>query len=119
MKTLAATTIVRTERGEKGGLALTLADAGGHTSSVTLTGDLVSVLAGLLSEHSTIAAGSTTLTRMPSDFAVGTSLNDRVVLVRFENDIAYGLTPELAADLGYALIDEAAALNREPPRRLI
>jgi hypothetical protein len=119
MKPMAATTIIRTERDESGGLALTLADCHGRTSSVTLAGDLISVLAGVLSDLSPPSRLPGALTKMPQDFSIGSGVHEPVVLVRFEDDVAYGLDPETAMDLGYALIDQAAAIAREPRRRLI
>jgi len=119
MDVMNATTIVRTERDDRGMLSLTLADARGHTHSVTLSGDLIQALAGLLSDLSPAPTATSTLTKMPLDFAVGESIADGVVLVRFENDVPYGLSPETAADLGFALIEQAESFKTAPPRRLM
>lgn len=47
------------------------------------------------------------LTKFPDTIAVGRGRHDSVVLVRFEDDPAYGLTSAQAAELAEALLEEA------------
>lgn len=57
-------------------------------------------------------------TKLPQHFAVGSGRYEQVVLLRFEDDVPYGLKVADAAGLGLALIEEAEAIEaRGAPAR--
>ena len=53
---------------------------------------------------------------MPKTFAVGTAKYDSVVLVRFENEVPYGLRPKDAMELGHALLEQSEVVEQRPCR---
>lgn len=96
-------------------LEITLGGRGGRECIVTLTPEVAAAIARLAGEFAHQAEpGGLSLTKMPSDFAIGTGLHDPVVLVRFENDTPYGLSAETALQLGQALIKEAGQMAVQP-----
>lgn len=114
--TFAVTALLQTVRspGAKS-LAIVLADAKGTTQTLTLTAELSAVLSEILRDFATKAdPQSNALTKMPDGFAVGSGKHESVVLVRFEDDPPYGLTPREAAVLGRALLEQAESLRSRP-----
>ncbi|MEZ5898085.1 MAG: hypothetical protein R3D51_01195 [Hyphomicrobiaceae bacterium] len=114
-QTFAAQSIVST-RGESPSdrLAITIADAQGREKTVTLSAEMASALAHVLSEFARSsdarAASSVLPTKKPAGFAIGAGRYEPIVLVRFEDDVPYGLAAEEALRLGHALIAEAEQL---------
>jgi hypothetical protein len=51
------------------------------------------------------------LTKLPKRYAVGCGRHEPFVMLRFEDEPAYGLTAEQAANLADALLEEAEALS--------
>lgn len=100
-------------------LELTLGGRGGQECIVNLTPEVAAAIARLAGEFAHHAEpGGLSLTKMPSEFAIGTGVHDPVVLVRFENDTPYGLSAETALQLGQALIKEAGQMATQAlPRR--
>jgi hypothetical protein len=66
-----------------------------------------------------IAVSDDCLTKTPDRYAVGRGKYEPFVLLRFEDEPAYGLTAEQAANLGEALLEEAEAVRatRYPMRQ--
>ena len=102
-----ANSIVRTRTSGGGNsLEITLADQAGRPHTVSIARDLAHSLAGALEEFARMGPGAASIsTKMPKTFAVGTGRYERVVLLRFEDDIPYGLDADQAAELGHALIN--------------
>jgi hypothetical protein len=73
--------------------------------------DLIPVL-GLLAEHAAGAAKGARLTKMPRQWAVGTALHERLVLLKFDDDPPYGLDLKLAESLWREVRDEAESVSR-------
>lgn len=96
-------------------LAITLADAAGRETEVTLTSELAAALARVLGEFAAASKpGGAAATKMPSAFAIGAGRYEPVVLVRFEDDAPYGLAPREALRLGRALIAQAQDMAAMP-----
>ncbi|MET0640664.1 MAG: hypothetical protein ABWZ19_11670 [Hyphomicrobium sp.] len=89
-------------------LEISLCDATGECRTVSLGANAVSALALLLADHTRRETGH--LTKIPDNFAVGHGRHEPFVMLRFEDDPAYGLTAEQALGLGEALIDEAESM---------
>jgi len=91
-------------------LRVTLVDEAGAACLLSLSPTAVTELAQILKGH---IAGQRhgELTRMPSEFSIGYGRYERLVLLRFEDDVAYGLAPELASELAEALSEEVADLS--------
>ena len=109
----AAKSLTRTRKLKNGRIELTLCDRSGNVSSLTLTKDLVSVLAESLR---TQAQGESDreLTKKPKSFAVGSGNHESVVLLRFEDDAPYGLAPQDAAELAHALLEQSEEVESRP-----
>lgn len=108
--------IVRTERSADGRtIEVTLGDGRGELNTFTLNAESAACLAKVLKDFDGRTPGcGLTPTKFPRRFAVGHGRNDRVVLVRFEDDTPYGLDAEQAAELGSALVEEAEDLSLMP-----
>lgn len=103
------------ERGERR-LSITLADAAGRETTVSLTPEVSAALARIASEFAHHAeTGDPTPTKMPNGFAIGSGRFEPVVLIRFEDDVPYGLSVDHAMRLGRALIAEAKQMTSQPP----
>jgi hypothetical protein len=89
-------------------LEIALCDTAGRSQTLSLAADTVTALANILRDAG--AAGSRPLTKMPKRFAVGRGRHEPYVLLRFEDEPAYGLTAAQAADLSEALLEEAEAV---------
>ena len=48
---------------------------------------------------------------MPKRYAVGHGRHEPLVMLRFEDEAAYGLSPSQATVMGEALLEEAEALS--------
>jgi hypothetical protein len=110
--------LTRSERDRTNGrVEISLCNVAGEGCTISLGRDVVSALAALLAD----APGhSSDATRIPDSFAVGHGRHEPVVMVRFEDEPAYGLTAEQAVDLGEALIEEAETISikrRYPARQ--
>ncbi len=79
--------------------------------SAELAGNLAKLLADFAA--SPIFANSN-MTKRPQSFAVGTGMFEPVVLLRFENDIPYGVSPDEALQLARALVEEAEVAAKRP-----
>lgn len=115
--TFEADTIVADRLAESGPLRLdiTLASRAGRQLTVRLTPEVAAAIARLAGEFAHAAQpGAPSLTKLPSEFAIGSGVHDPVVLVRFENDAPYGLSPDTALRLGQALIEEAEHMSLRP-----
>jgi hypothetical protein len=92
-------------------LEVTFCDDAGRTQTVSLKPDALAVLATIANELS--GAGHATreyLTKMPTHYAVGVGRHEPVVMLRFEDDPAYGLTAAQAMSLAEALVEQAEAV---------
>ncbi len=74
--------------------------------------DAIAALATILAELSTSdPAARQHLTKMPKRYAVGHGRNEPLVMLRFEDEAAYGLTSSQATEMAEALLEEAEALS--------
>jgi hypothetical protein len=93
---------------------VTFVDTVGARQTISLpaavAADLVPVLKALSAELS--APSKAQLTRMPRQMAVGTARNERLVLVRFDDDPPYGFDPDEAETLWRAVREEAEQVSR-------
>ena len=114
----AATAMMKTSTTRDARLEISLVNAYGHTQTVILTPDLSLALSQVLADFArTATKSSSLLTKMPREFAVGSGVHESVVLVRFENEVPYGLEPNVAAALGQALLDQSLKADlRVAPR---
>ena len=94
-------------------LQISLANVYGQTQTVILTLEISAALSLVLQDFSrTATKHPSPLTKMPRGFAVGSGVHENLVLVRFENDVPYGLDPSVAAELGQALLDQSQVIDR-------
>jgi hypothetical protein len=95
------------------GAEISLADATGRCQTLRLSADAIAALAEILSDFSQSTPPSRErLTKIPDRYAVGHGRHEPFVLLRFEDEPAYGFIPEQAANLGEALLEEAEAISR-------
>ncbi len=92
-------------------LEITLCDASGTTRTISLSSDAVTALTSLLTDHAQKTGAAGNVTKLPESFAVGHGRHEPVVMLRFEEDPAYGLTADQALGLGEALIEEAETIS--------
>ena len=98
-------------------IEITLTDNRGRLQTISFNLDVARVLARQFAEfEGKESSEGPVATKMPEDFAVGTGRFEDVVLVKFENDIPYGLRATQAAALGRALVEQAK-LTAAAPRR--
>jgi hypothetical protein len=90
-------------------LEISLCDVGGECRTISLGANVVAALVSLLEGRSEVKGND--LTKIPDNFAVGHGRHEPFVMVRFEDDPAYGLTAEQALGLGEALIEEAETMT--------
>jgi hypothetical protein len=92
-------------------LELTFVDSAGRRQTISLpiklAGDLVPVLKTLAA-----SSDSAELTKMPKRCAVGTARHERLVLIKFDDDPAYGLDLDEAETLWREVRDGAEAVSR-------
>ncbi len=93
-------------------LEISLCDARGECRTISLGSNAVSALASLLGEHSHVRNAANNLTKIPDRYAVGHGRHEPFVMLRFEDDPAYGLTAEQALNLGEALLDEVETIAK-------
>jgi hypothetical protein len=111
--TFSAEMITRSELDkETSRLEITVADPAGGLQSLSLGPDAISALVEIVGG----LAGSTfnnteRLTKIPKRYAVGHGRHEPVVMLRFEDEPAYGLGVTQAADLAEALLEEAEAVS--------
>lgn len=104
-ETFYAEILTRSEQDRANGrLEISLCNAAGDCQTISLSTDAVAALASLIADA---PQPSTALTKIPDNFAVGHGRHEPVVMLRFEDDPAYGLTAEQAFGLGEALLEEA------------
>lgn len=96
-------------------LSITLCDAVGRETTLSLTPEIAAALARLAGEFAHHAeTGDVMPTKMPNGFAIGSGRFEPVVLIRFEDDVPYGLSADHAMRLGRALIAEAKQMTSQP-----
>ena len=115
MKAFKAQAIVKSRRTDEA-IEFTFAGPSGTTRTLSIRLDLAETLAQVFSEAARETGPSRIApTKLPNSFAVGSGKHEDMVLVRFEQDVPYGLTAEDASALGEALIEQSEALmDREP-----
>jgi hypothetical protein len=93
-------------------LELSLSDSRGQSQTLSLSADVLAALSVILAEAPAGQPGATErLTKIPRRYAVGRGRHEPFVMLRFEDEPAYGLSPAQAADLGEALLEEAETLS--------
>src|SRR5271168_976508 len=93
-------------------LEISLCDARGECRTISLSANAVSALVSVLGEHSHVGNAANDLTKIPDRYAVGHGRHEPFVMLRFEDDPAYGLTAEQALNLGEALLDEVETIAK-------
>ena len=94
------------------GLEIALSDVAGRCQTLRLSADVVAALAEIVSDFSNgNAISRERLTKLPKSYAVGHGRHEPLVLLRFEDEPAYGLSRTEAINLSEALIEEAEALS--------
>jgi len=92
-------------------LELVVSDAAGRSQTLSVGPDALAALsaitAGLIHSDSQTAQQ---LTKIPSRYAVGHGRHEPVVMLRFEDETAYGLSVTQAETLAEALLEEAEAV---------
>lgn len=114
-----AASVARTATSEAGDLEITLRGPRGETFTLAVGGGAAEMLA--LALRQSVEANRSRapgVTKRPHGFSVGRGRFEDVVLVRFEDDVPYGLTAADAAELGQALLDEADAVEQLPAGRV-
>ena len=103
----------RVEAGERR-LQMTFVDASGKRQSVSLPAAVAADLAQVLKALSTELgdSGNARYTRMPRQLAVGTARDERLVLIRFDDEPPYGLEADEAENLWRDLREQAEAVSR-------
>ncbi|RUO99266.1 hypothetical protein [Hyphomicrobium sp.] len=102
--------LVRSERDRVNDrLEITICNIAGEARTISLSEEAVAGLASLLSDH-VHENSKSNVTKLPDSFAVGHGRHEPVVMLRFEEDAAYGLTADQALGLGEALIEEAETI---------
>lgn len=89
-------------------LELSVCDFSGKAITLSVGPDALAALAQIVADMEPERAR---VTKMPRRYAVGHGLYEPYVMLRFEDDAAYGLSPAQAANLGEALLEEAEALS--------
>jgi hypothetical protein len=92
-------------------LEISLCDTSGKSQTLSLAPDAVTALANILRDaDATSSRPERPLTKMPKRYAVGRGRHEAYVLLRFEDEPAYGLSAAQAAELSEALLEEAEAV---------
>jgi len=91
-------------------LEIALSDAAGDVQTVSLGPDALAALVAIATQaaHADVSTGR--LTKLPKHYAVGHGRHEPVVMLRFEDEPAYGLSVSQAEDLAEALLEEAEAV---------
>ncbi len=113
-----ATTIARTGT-HKGTLEITLSDAAGRSTTVSLPPNVARGLAQVMGEFAgAVVEEPATLVKRPKSFAVGTGRHEKAVMLRFNDDVPYAVSPGTAAELANALLDASEEAERLPNTKL-
>ena len=81
-------------------------------ATLSLSADALAALAEIVSQFSkSTSISGEHLTKIPKHYAVGHGRHERFVLLRFEDEPAYALTPDQAANLSEALLEEVEAIS--------
>jgi hypothetical protein len=93
-------------------LKITLAGPAGGVRTISLGPDAMAALAEIMAglAGSNLHAGER-LTKIPKRYAVGHGRHEPFVMLRFEDEPAYGLSATQAADLAEALLEEAETVS--------
>ena len=104
--------VVRSEVQQGSRIEIEFSDVAGNRQTLCLSTDALAALTEIVSQCSTASHGSREyLTKIPRHYAVGSGRHEPVVLLRFEDEHAYGLSPDQAVQLGEALLEEAEAMS--------
>lgn len=106
MNKFEATTIAHTgKRNDQ--LDITLSDAAGRTTTVSVSADVAHGLLNAVRDFAKAEGKLPPLVKRPRKFAVGTGRHESAVLVRFDDDIPYGLDADTAIEVAHAILDAA------------
>ena len=107
-----AAIVVRSEVQLGSRLEIEFSDVVGQHQTISLSADAIAALAEIVSQVAKSNQRSREhLTKIPRHYAVGSGRHEPVVLLRFEDEHAYGLSPDQAVQLGEALLEEAEAMS--------
>jgi hypothetical protein len=90
-------------------LEIALADSTGSARTLSLGPDAIAALAEIVAGLPVLTGNH--LTKIPKRYAVGHGRHEPVVMIRFEDEPAYGLSVTQAAALAEALLEEAEAVS--------
>jgi hypothetical protein len=110
MSTFKAQSLVETSfSNDRRRFDMTFVDAGGERHTISLpscvASDLVPVIQSLAADSRLPAAAD--FTRIPQQFEVGCAEGERMVLVRFDGEVPYGLGVEIAEALSRELQEQS------------
>lgn len=109
-----ATTITRTGT-VADALEITLSDAKGRVTTVRLPAHVARGLARVMDDFAAAGSdGPAPMVKRPKAFAVGTGRHEKTVLLRFNDEVPYGVTPELAVELANALLEACGTTEGMP-----
>jgi hypothetical protein len=93
-------------------LEISFSDIKGSSQVLSFGADAIAALTAIFADVSAAdPAARERLTKMPKRYAVGHGRHEPLVMLRFEDDAAYGLSPSQATAVGEALLEEAEALS--------
>lgn len=93
-------------------LEISICNASGERQTISISAAVAETLSSILADHFQSHGAFGDLTKIPDHYAVGHGRHEPVVMLRFENEPAYGLTADQALDLGEMLIDEVEAMTK-------
>jgi hypothetical protein len=114
MKTFVARTLTETTTTEdRHRFEMTFVDAGGQSFTISIpssiAADLVPILESVAADQK--RGSALEFTRLPKACAVGCSIGERMVLLRFDEEPPYAIGLEVAEALGRELQDQSEQLS--------
>lgn len=117
MSKFEVTTIAHTGK-RKDQLDITLSDAAGRTTTLSVSADVAHGLLNAVRDFALAEKSKPSLVKRPRQFAVGTGRHESAVLMRFDDDVPYGLDADTAIEFAHAILDAAQTVDARPARRL-
>ena len=92
-------------------LEITVSNSAGGSQTLSLSPDALAALAEIVADlEKSDPSSRERLTKIPKRYAVGHGRHEPFVMLRFEDEPAYGLSATQAADLAEALLEEDEAV---------
>ena len=99
-------------------LDITLSDKAGRTTTLSVSADVAHGILNAVRDFAKAEPSKPSLVKRPTQFAVGTGRHESAVLMRFDDDVPYGLDADTAIEFAHAILDAAQAVEARPARRL-